>query len=254
MASFDLKPEPRPKSNSLIWNVLTVVVLLGICGLAYIFLNIYLNPTTSRYNPFAPAPLPTLFETETPTITIIPLAPTWTDTPTLVPSPTRTKAPTWTPLPEMITPSATDTPTDTPTAEIPTAAGTLTVTTTSMPASATITYAASTTIHADSACTWMGVGGTVTGVDGKPLQFQTVQLGGTLSGKTINKTMLSGSAPAYGTSGFEFVLGDTPIASTQGLWIQLFDNTGTALTDKIYFDTFTDCAKNLVMVVFTKTR
>jgi hypothetical protein len=49
-------------------------------------------------------------------------------------------------------------------------------------------------------------------------------------------------------------LGTAPVASTHELWIMLFDNTGKPLTSKVYLDTFTDCNKNLVMVVFTKSR
>jgi cytoskeletal protein RodZ len=250
MDNFELKPEKstRPAKRSfLIWNLLTVVVLLSVCCLAYYFLTIFQNPG-SVLNPFPPQPTITVYRTETSTATIRPLEPTWTYTPTIAPSPTRTKAPTWTLLPEMITPTITKTPTITPTE------GTPTITNTPMPASAEITYQASTTIHADSACKWLGVGGEVFDKAGKPVAFQTVQLGGTLNGKAVSDVKVSGNAAAYGVSGFEFVLGDLPIASTQTLWIQLFDNTGKALTEKIYFDTFTDCNQNLVMVKFTKTR
>jgi hypothetical protein len=123
-----------------------------------------------------------------------------------------------------------------------------------MPVTAEFTYQASTTMHADSACDWMGVGGKVLDTDGKPLPIQTVQLGGSLNDKLVNRIMLSGYVPAYGASGFEFILGNHPVASTQELWIQLFDNTGKPLTEKISFDTYDDCNKNLVMIVFTKTR
>ena len=81
-------------------------------------------------------------------------------------------------------------------------------------------------------------------------------LSGSMNGKLINLMMLSGHDPtdAYGPAGFEFSLGDQPVATTQELWIQLFDNTGKTLTGKVRFDTFTDCDKNLVMIVFTKNR
>jgi hypothetical protein len=115
-------------------------------------------------------------------------------------------------------------------------------------------FAASTTIHPDSGCNWLGVGGTVLNVNGSPLTFQTIQLGGTLGGQAISRLTLSGNALAYGPSGFEFVLGQQPVASTQTLWIQLFDNTGKPLTQKIYFDTSASCEENLVLVTFTKTR
>jgi hypothetical protein len=249
MDNFDLKTEPKVKRKPFIWNLLTILVLLVICGLLYYFVTIFLNPN-SRYNPFPPAALPTRYLTPTYTATIILQPPTWTPTETNSPQPTRTKAPTWTPVPLVVTPSATITPTGT---SVP---GTPTISPTPMPASADISYQPSTDLHPDLACKWMGVGGKVMGADNNPVtDIETVQLGGTLNGKAINTIVFSGTNPAYGASGFEFEkLADLPIASTHSLWIQLFDNNGKALTEKIFFDTFDDCAKNLVLVVFTKTR
>lgn len=244
MDNFELKTEPKVKRKPLIWNILTILVLLGTCCLAYYFVAIFISPT-SAFNPFPPVPLPTIYQTPTYTPTIIPKPATWTPTPTVSPVPTRTKAPTWTSVPLDVTPSVT--PTNTPTVENPD------FTPTAFPASADITYEASTSMHPDLACKWMGVGGIALNEDKTPLLFQTIQLGGTLDGKVINSLVLSGSNPAYGKSGFEFEkLGDRPIASTQTLWTQLFDNNGKPLTGKIYFDTFDDCAKNLVKFVFTK--
>jgi hypothetical protein len=248
MDSFDLKPERKViNRKSLLWNVMTAVVLMSVCCLAYYFLTIFQNPR-SRLNLFPPRALPTLYQTITPTITIIQREPTWTSTLTLEPIATRTQAFTWTPLPEMVTGTITETPTITPTE------GTPTITTTPMPASAQINYQANTTIYPNSGCDWLGVGGQVLDSDGKPLQFQTIQLGGTLADQLVSRMTLSGNAPVYGTSGFEFVLGDHPVASTQTLWIQLFDNTAKPLTNKIYFDTYEGCDENLVLIVFTKNR
>ena len=245
MDNFELKAEPKVKRKPIIWNILTILVLLVACYLAYYFSAIFIDPN-GAYNPFPPLPLPTLYLTPPPTPTIILLQPTWTPTLTNTPLPTRTKALTWTAVPLVATPTVT---------LEPTTAGTPTITSTPMPASAVITYQPSTSIHTDLACKWMGVGGKVLDANAKPLLYQTVQLGGTLSGTPINYIVLSGGNQAYGNSGFEFdKLADKPIASTQTLWIQLFDNNGKPLTDKTYFDTFDDCAKNLVMVVFTKTR
>jgi hypothetical protein len=245
MDNFELKPE-RKKVNwkPLVWNFLTLLVLLSVCGLAYYFWTIFNNPN-SPINPFPPAPLPTSYQTVTATSTIIPLEPTWTFTPTIQPVASRTKAPTWTLLPQMITPSVTSTPTLT---LMPT------ITPTPMPASAVITFVASTTLHPDKKCAWIGVAGKVFGTDGKALLSQQIQLGGTLEGTAISYMTLSGLATTVGPSGFEFILGDHPVASSQTLWIQLLDNAGKQLTNKVYFDTKTDCTQNLVMVVFTKTR
>jgi hypothetical protein len=245
MDNFELKPEPKKiKWMALVWNFLTLVVLLGTCYLAYLFLTIFTNPN-SPINPYPPAPLPTsyLYQSATPTITIIPREATWTSTLTIQPSPSRTKAPTWTLVSQLITPSITATE------------PTSTITITPMPASAVITYQASTAYHPDQKCNWMGVAGKVLGKDGKPLPNQTILLGGSLAGQEIQSLLkISGLSPAYGSAGFEFVLGDKPVASTQTLWIQIFDNNGNPLSSRILFDTYTDCSKNLVMVVFTRNR
>jgi hypothetical protein len=247
MDNFELKTEPKTQPKLVIWNILTIIVLLGICGLAYLFLTIYQNPSLLPAS-FQPAALPTLYQTPTPTPTIILQPPTWTPTLTIQPSPTRTKAPTWTSVAALISPTITLTPTAAPIVD------TATITTTAMPASADITYLASTTKYPDLACKWMGVGGTVMDANNKPLLNQTLQLGGTLNGQAVNGLVLSSNNPAYGTSGFEIKLADSAVASTHTLWVQLFDNNGKALTDKTYFDTYNDCQKNLVMIVFTLMR
>jgi hypothetical protein len=244
MDNFELKTEPKAKKKPLIWNILTVIVLLGACGLAYLFLKIYQNhamlPAT-----FQPAVLPTAYQTPIPTTTIILQPPTWTATLTPKPIPTRTKAPTWTSVALLISPTITMTPSDNA------MAGTPTGTPPAALATFTITYTASITKHPDLACKWMGVGGTVMDASNKPLQFQTIQVGGTLNGNAATGQVLSGNNPAYGTSGYELKLADSPIDSTQTLWVQLFDNNGKALTDKTYFDSYNDCQRNLIMIVFT---
>ncbi len=94
----------KKSSNPLVWNILTILALVLIFCLAGYFLNIFINPK-SQLNPFPPQPLPTpssvFTALEYPTLTITPILPpsTWTPSPTLPPSPTRTEAPTWTPIP-----------------------------------------------------------------------------------------------------------------------------------------------------------
>jgi hypothetical protein len=258
MDGFDLKPERKSKAkrsgSGVIWNILTVVMLLCTICLAYYFVTVYNHPY-SLLNPYQPQALPTVYSTITPTITPIQLQPTWTATLTLEPTATRTSAPTWTLLPGMITPTITFTPSisDTP---VPGATATLVPSQTAESGLVTvnITYEASTSIHPETDCKWLGVGGKVLDAKNQGLPYQTLQLGGYLNGANENHINLSGSASAYGPGGFEFVLGNQPFDSTQSLWIQLFDNTGKMLTNRVYFDTFTDCNKNLVMIVFTKTK
>jgi hypothetical protein len=237
MDNFALKPEKKKgKRRSFIWDILAILILLGTCYLAYFFITIFANPY-SPHNPFPPAALPTLFQTATPTNTVIPKLPTWTPTQTITPVATRTKAPTWTLVPLVSTPTITMTPTP-------------------MPAVAIITYQAGTTKHVDLGCNWMGVGGSVVDANNKGLLLQNIQLGGTLEDKDVTvPAVVSGSNPSYGLSGFEFEkLADKPVASKNTLWIQLLDDAGQPLTDKIFFDTYDDCAKNLVIINFTKFR
>jgi hypothetical protein len=116
MDSFDFKPEKKKVSRkSVVWNILTVLVLLGTCCMSVYFLTIF-NTPNSPLNLFPPQLLPTLFQTVTPTNTIIPLEATWTPTPTVSPVPSRTLAPTWTVAASgTLRPTTTFTPTLTPT-------------------------------------------------------------------------------------------------------------------------------------------
>jgi hypothetical protein len=100
MDNLGFKPErKKPNRKSLVWNLLTVLVVLGICCQSAYFLTVFNNPN-SAFNLFPPPPpdyLPTLFSTVTPTSTNIPLDATWTPTASISPVPSRTKAFTWTP-------------------------------------------------------------------------------------------------------------------------------------------------------------
>jgi hypothetical protein len=65
---------------------------------------------------------------------------------------------------------------------------------------------------------------------------------------------MTGLAPQYGQGGFEITLADRLIASNGTLWIQLLDQQNLPLSDRIFFDTYQDCQKNLVIIYFTQVR
>ena len=81
-----------------------------------------------------------------------------------------------------------------------------------------------------------------------------IVLRGTLNGNTVDLTTLSGINKEYGSSGFEFVLGNAPVASSKTLYVQILDQAGIPLSEKIFVTTSTDCDKNLVLVRFKKNR
>lgn len=230
-----------------VWDILSILALLiSICIAGY-YLLIFINP----YFGLNPLPPPTPYGMGQPAPTITPLQPppTWTPTATTQPTPTITIAPTWTPFPtntpySLVTPSKTPKPSATPKV--------------TYPFTATVSAIESAIIHPELGCNWLGVGGEATDLNNSPVLYLVVRMGGTLSGKILDPnlyTTVTGIAPQYGRAGFEFQLGNVPAASEKNaLWIQMLDQAGLPLSDKIYFSTYNDCKKNLILVRFKKVK
>ena len=103
----------------------------------------------------------------------------------------------------------------------------------------------------------MGVAGQVCDLSGAPVSGQQVPaLAGPCSASAeIDLLSLTGLTTAYGNNGFyEFTLGEKPVNSTGTLWVQLLDQSGLPMSDKIYFDTYDACDKNLIFVNFKQAR
>ncbi len=212
---------------------------------------VFLNPH-SFLNPFPPPTLP-------PTVT-----PIFTPTSPLVTLPTpqaSTETPTWTPTwTPTVTPTWTITPTWTPT--VPTATATFTPSPTAIrypyrPQPGTPTYLSSQTLFPDRGCNWMGVTGQVLDAQGKPVAepfFLLVQ--GKVNGQFVRIVGYAGTAPQLGNvegqvSGFDIQITDQPFASSRVFTLQLFDlNTGEPLSEPVYFDTYADCERNVVLINF----
>jgi hypothetical protein len=110
--------------------------------------------------------------------------------------------------------------------------------------------------HPELACNWMGVGGQAVDMSNAPVTGLIIRLGGSLPGIVIPEHMMSltGVALNYGRAGYEFKLADQPVASKKLLWVQLLDQSGGPLSDKIYFDTYDSCDKNLIIIDFKQVR
>ena len=250
--NFDA-PEPKSSRSSFsmpafgVWDILSIVVLLITICLGVYFVMIFIDPG-SGLNPLKPP------ELLVPTATITPLQmdATWTPTPTVYASPTATLLPTIE-APPTNTPANLIPATDTP---VPTKTPTATRTPKAPFSAASVNAIESVIIsHLQPlGCNWQGVGGTVEEQDGSPVISIAVRLAGTYDGKTVEMVNVSGVNMEYGRSGFEFVLGDTPINSHGKLYVQLFGQAGLPLSDKIYIDTSSDCKKNLVLVRFKENR
>ena len=232
----------RQQARVEVWDLLTILTLIGAFSAGAFLLMVFFYPESSinplpAHNPFAPATF---------TSTAILLEPTWTPTITPFQTATETLKPTFTPLPSpttfsLLPPSKTPTPTKTPAA----------------PFSATVNQLQSdiTVPHLQAAaCNWQGVAGSVVDNNNSDMVGMVVRLSGYYNGKSVNLTTVSGVSPDYGKSGFEFVLGTSPIASRGLLTIQLLDQAGLPLSESLALQTYTDCSKNLSLVRFKKNR
>ena len=234
----------RKRRTERVWNVLTILVVVTLLCVVTFFILIFINPMSSL-NPFPP---PTFNPADaTATITVTPrftLVPSWTPTNSLLqitdtPSPSDTA---------MVTLSVVENPTSI----APTVAG------------KTDDFAfvlqrgspnaiASTEFHPEAGCNWSGVAGQATSLNGEAVRGIFVQLGGSMPGVArMDNLIMTGLAPQYGVGGFEFTLAGKPVTSEGTLWIQLLDQQNLPLSERIYFNTYDDCQKNLIIIYFTQ--
>ena len=244
----DARETPAPSTSALIWNILTVAILIMVLCVAAVFLLFFINPNNSM-NPFPPPTqiqaVPTFTPTPTPRIQLVA---TWTNTPTELPTATQVR-PTNTPL-----------VTETPVPSEPTATMTEMITATPPEYSFVVqdgspTAISGTGFHPEAGCSWMGVAGQATSLNGSPVIGLFVLLGGELNGKLYEeKLSMTCTAPQYGQGGFEFTIADQTIASNDTLWIQLLDQANLPISEKVNFDTFAECEKNLIIIYFTQVK
>lgn len=232
------------RSSGVLWNLLTVLVLVAaVCVVSY-FLLIFVNPQ-SALNPFPPPTLPPVLVLPTATSTPLNvLPPTWTPAPTLEPTIT-------------LTPRPTNTPTSTPTRIVlPSPTQTPTATATLPPEfllSGGVQHQRSTAVNG-LPCTWMGVGGNIVDLDGNPVQGLTVFLGGAYETKPLNKTTISGTAPVFGEGGYEIQIADDPGPSNETMYVQLFSADGKSVSPQYFFRTYDECERNLIRLDFAQSQ
>ena len=98
--------------------------------------------------------------------------------------------------------------------------------------------------HPDAGCDWLGIAGQVFDADGTEIQGLFI--------RTAEKSALTGDAMAYGPGGYEIQVGDSAVNSSGNYWIQVFDDGGLPLSNRVFVDTFEDCQMNLVLVNFVR--
>jgi hypothetical protein len=105
-------------------------------------------------------------------------------------------------------------------------------------------------VHPAAECAWTGVAGQVFDASGNPVKNLIVISGqGDLSSSN-QWAAQTGLATDYGPGGYEIQIMDHVEDSTQAFWVQIVGQAGQPLSEQVYFDTFEDCARNLILVNF----
>ena len=237
----DAQKAPSRSVSALVWNILAVLVLLIALGVGIVLLMIFINPNSSL-NPLKPILVDTPIILPTSTSTPRQLPPTWTLTPTLTPAPTNTPRPTITSFPSLTPYGAA---TDTPGPTTPPGAMSFDLQPGDPQAIPARVY------HPGIGCNFMGVSGQALDVRNNAVEGMVVQLGGMLEGRLFETQYTLSGLVVSGDGRYEFTIADHPIASKSTLWVQLLDQSGLiSMSDKIYFDTYDDCERNMIIVNF----
>lgn len=252
------QPKPRRRrGNGLFFDVLTAIFITASVVMLISTLLIVSDPDVG-INPFPASPLPTFFQSLTPTNTLTPSA-TATATPTPIP-PTPTPSNTPTPLPS-VTPSITVSPTpvipgleQTPQPTVPgerdntvidSGLGLLDPDAPFPFAVLAVRYEQNTR---NSNCNWLSIAGNVTGSRSEAITDLAVEV----IGDDFEFVTFSGAATLFGASGFEVQVGDRPFADTYD--VRLLGPDGIPLSDFVTLDTGEDCFSNVVVVEFVQVR
>ncbi|MGB7537537.1 MAG: hypothetical protein WBM17_03265 [Anaerolineales bacterium] len=222
-----------PALKPILFNILSIF-FLGLACLCPAFALMIFAAPDSGLNPLPPGGR--FIATVTPTLTDTPLIefpPTWTPTVTLGWTVPATRAPVQTSGPTE-TPVFNPNPQDTPKPFFP-----------FVVEGGNPTYSTS-----PNGCTWLGVAGAVYDLSHNPLDNLLVQVQGKLSGQSIDQEQITGSVSDDLDGEFEFKLADQPVLSLNTLRIQLLDGNRNPISDKIVFNTYAACDKNLITVVF----
>jgi hypothetical protein len=239
-------PATTKRSSARLWNILTVLTLATLfCVVSYTII-LFVNPNSSL-NPFPPPTLNPALIPHTATVTPrFTLVPTWT--PTNIPL-----GLVETPIPSAVpaSPVAVNV--------VPTEIPVIMVKSTEEFAfelqQGSPSAIAAAQFHQTATCDWTGVAGQATSLNGEAVRGLFIELGGTLPGvESVQNLVMTGLAPQYGFGGFEITIANQLVPSEGTLWIQLLDQQNLPLSDRVYFNTYDDCQKNLVIIYFNQVR
>lgn len=247
----------------VIFNGLAIVLVVAAClsGAAYaaLFANPQLNPIAELRPPtdlpavqvatLIPTGGPIAAVSVTPAVPTLPPAWTSTATGTVTNTPPASQTPTVTPTRTSVPPTRTPTftpsrtPTATATGPTPTPSNTKSAFQYTLQAGSP---AYVTNIANSNGCSWFGLSGQVFDLQNRGVVGLIMHV----EGGGISYDAVTGSAPKYGTSGWEAFLANAPVASTNTYKVQLRNGAGQPASETIVLTTFQDCNKNQIIINF----
>jgi len=108
--------------------------------------------------------------------------------------------------------------------------------------------------YPDAGCNWLGVGGQIFDSDGEPIINLVIWIRGSINEVPFEAIALTGTAEGakYGPGGYEAVLNNAVLESSDAFSIQVLDLNGNILTEPYFFDTFEQCDQNLIIINFAR--
>ena len=107
--------------------------------------------------------------------------------------------------------------------------------------------------HPDKGCNWMGVAGQVLDSSGNPIKNLVVIAEGVLQGKDLLQVDITGLHDAYGPGGYEIELGSSAVATTNMIYITIYDLDGNVLSSPVSIATRADCNQNVLILNFQQS-
>ena len=102
----------------------------------------------------------------------------------------------------------------------------------------------------DNGCDWASIGGSITGLQGEPLDGIAVQITDAANPDQFSLKVFSGSAVTFGDGGFELVLGGAPLSGDY--LVQLFSPVGAPLSEEYTVATRDTCDENVAIINFVQ--
>ncbi len=108
--------------------------------------------------------------------------------------------------------------------------------------------------YPDAGCNWLGVGGQIFDSDGEPIINLVIWIRGSINEQPFEAIALTGTAEGakYGPGGYEAVLKNSVLETSDVFSIQVLDLNGNILTEPYFFDTFDQCDQNLIIINFVR--